>query len=589
MPAERHAPRDFARTITRRSAEGTTALRSNPGPVRAHGCAPPGRRNATSGQASSTISTRRRFAACSTTKTRAALEASLLPLLRGARLTGLAGSGGHYLGMCGGIAGAIGVGQRPLLRPLEHEGALIWRHLAPLLKPLLPPREPLSALAVGALWSWLPCGLVYAELSVAATAGGAPAGALVMALFGLGTPVGLTTLSALLQALALALLHPAYKKAACQPLSKKRRAEARRRENQQQPLSEAHLQTHVETTTENVVVLGASHVGVAVTKQVARCTDRNRLYHQRHLVEQVVDTAAELELLVDRRAREQVEDAVGLRTRRRRRRIASGGLRTDRRQVPHIQAKAGLATRQVVAHRGVQLVLVLRTVVARAQRIAHVEHRLPGGILNLHPSLLPRHRGASPVPAAILAGDRETGVSTIVMDAGLDTGPLLNVQHSALRGDETSPELEARLADMAGAEIVTTMRRYLDGEIRPRPQSTDGVSLTRRLTRHDGFVHSGMGVEQAHRAWRAYRPWPGAWVSVPSMLDRLILDEVGAPIYDRATEPDRFDLLDGILVLGLRGGALPLLHVTPAGGRRMDGAALVRGRPELLSSRARIG
>ena len=213
----------------------------------------------------------------------------------------------------------------------------------------------------------------------------------------------------------------------------------------------------------------------------------------------------------------------------------------------------------------------------------------PGGILNLHPSLLPRHRGASPVPAAILAGDRETGVSTIVMDAGLDTGPLLNVQHSALRGDETSPELEARLADMAGADIVTTLRRYLDGEIRPRPQSTDGVSLTRRLTRHDGFVHSGMGVEQAHRAWRAYRPWPGAWVSVPSMLDRLILDEVGAPIYDRATEPDRFDLLDGILVLGLRGGALPLLHVTPAGGRRMDGAALVRGRPELLSSRARIG
>jgi uncharacterized protein len=195
-----------------------------------------------------------------------------LPLLLAAWLTGLAGSGGHCLGMCGGIVGALGVGQRPglagfgvvsaahfgrvlsystagaiagligatavttlfganglavlrvaaavlivaigvqlllgraLLTPLERGGAFVWRRLAPLLKPLLPPRDPLRALAVGALWGWLPCGLVYAELSVAATAGGALGGALVMALFGLGTSVGLTALSALLQSLGLSRL-----------------------------------------------------------------------------------------------------------------------------------------------------------------------------------------------------------------------------------------------------------------------------------------------------------------------------------------------------------------------------------------------
>jgi sulfite exporter TauE/SafE len=194
------------------------------------------------------------------------------PLLLAAWLTGLAGSGGHCLGMCGGIVGALGVGQRPgvaglavlsaahvgrvlsysvagaiaglvgataittlfgahglvvlrvaaavligaigvqlllgraLLTPLERGGALLWRRVAPLLKPLLPPRDPLRALAVGALWGWLPCGLVYAQLSVAATAGGALQGALVMALFGLGTSVGLTALSALLQSLGLARL-----------------------------------------------------------------------------------------------------------------------------------------------------------------------------------------------------------------------------------------------------------------------------------------------------------------------------------------------------------------------------------------------
>lgn len=193
-------------------------------------------------------------------------------LLLAAWLTGLAGSGGHCLGMCGGIVGALGVGQRPglagfavllaahlgrilsystagalagllgaaavttlfgahgllvlriaaavligaigvqlllgraLLAPLERAGAVVWRRLAPLLRPLLPPRDPLRALAVGALWGWLPCGLVYAQLSVAATAGGALQGGLVMALFGLGTSVGLTALSALLQSLGLSRL-----------------------------------------------------------------------------------------------------------------------------------------------------------------------------------------------------------------------------------------------------------------------------------------------------------------------------------------------------------------------------------------------
>jgi uncharacterized protein len=107
------------------------------------------------------------------------------------------------------LIGAIGVQLllgRALLTPLERAGAVVWRWLAPLLKPLLPPRDPLRALAVGALWGWLPCGLVYAQLSVAATTGGALQGGLVMALFGLGTSVGLTVLSALLHSLGLARL-----------------------------------------------------------------------------------------------------------------------------------------------------------------------------------------------------------------------------------------------------------------------------------------------------------------------------------------------------------------------------------------------
>jgi len=191
-------------------------------------------------------------------------------LVLAAWLTGLAGGSGHCIGMCGGIVGALGVGQgaglsglarlgaahlgrvssyavagalvgfagatvvsglpggagftvlritaaalifaiglqlllgRPLLTRLERAGARFWRLLAPQMRKLLPPRDPLRAFGVGALWGWLPCGLVYAELAVAAASGGPLAGAAVMGAFGLGTIVALSLVSVLLHSLGLA-------------------------------------------------------------------------------------------------------------------------------------------------------------------------------------------------------------------------------------------------------------------------------------------------------------------------------------------------------------------------------------------------
>ena len=95
---------------------------------------------------------------------------------------------------------------RPLLRGLERQGAKAWRQIAPLVRGLLPPRTPLQALAAGALWGFLPCGLVYAELAVAATSGSAPAGTLVMVSFGIGTVLSLSVLSTLLHSIGLGRL-----------------------------------------------------------------------------------------------------------------------------------------------------------------------------------------------------------------------------------------------------------------------------------------------------------------------------------------------------------------------------------------------
>lgn len=213
---------------------------------------------------------------------------------------------------------------------------------------------------------------------------------------------------------------------------------------------------------------------------------------------------------------------------------------------------------------------------------------IPNGILNLHPSLLPKYRGATPIPATILGGDLETGVSTILMDEGLDTGPLIAAQRYRMQGDEDAPLLEARLARLAAEGVVETLQGYLAGRLSPRKQSERGVSVTRRLRRSDGEIRSSQSAEWAYRAWRAYRPWPGSWISVAPTVERLNLEEVGPPIHVTDLPLGGFRLQGGQLLLGLEGGALPLLEVTPAGGRRMTGAALVNGHPEILSPHARI-
>ena len=126
-------------------------------------------------------------------------------------LRGLFGANGLSMLRVAAAALVIAIGLqlllgRPLLLGLERTGARVWRRIAPPFRKLLPPRTPLAALAAGALWGWLPCGLVYAQLTVAATAGGPLAGALVMASFGLGTVVSLSVVGALLLSLGLGRL-----------------------------------------------------------------------------------------------------------------------------------------------------------------------------------------------------------------------------------------------------------------------------------------------------------------------------------------------------------------------------------------------
>ena len=212
------------------------------------------------------------------------------------------------------------------------------------------------------------------------------------------------------------------------------------------------------------------------------------------------------------------------------------------------------------------------------------------GALNLHPSLLPRYRGATPIPAAILAGDRETGVTLMRMDEGLDTGPILAQVRVPLTGDETAPELEARLSSLAAELLGDTLPAWLRGEVDVRPQDPTAATLTRPLRREDGALDPRRPARKLERQVRAYQPWPGSYLDTDA--GRIIAwraEVFGAPeSAPKEESPGQLVAVDDGLALSTQDGLLHLLEVQPAGGRRMSGAELLRGRPNLIGSRVAL-
>jgi methionyl-tRNA formyltransferase len=206
----------------------------------------------------------------------------------------------------------------------------------------------------------------------------------------------------------------------------------------------------------------------------------------------------------------------------------------------------------------------------------------PHGALNLHPSLLPLHRGATPIPAAILGGDAETGVTLMRMDEGLDTGPIIAQWRVKLSGKETAPELEAQLADQAARLLSATLPHWLNGEITPEPQPHKGGTLTRPLRRARGRLDPALPVAQLERQVRAYQPWPGSFLDTDA--GRLIVwraHPADAPQTDAAVGT-LLRTSEGHIGLRVSDGILVLDELQPAGGRRMSAAELVRGRPALI-------
>jgi methionyl-tRNA formyltransferase len=134
--------------------------------------------------------------------------------------------------------------------------------------------------------------------------------------------------------------------------------------------------------------------------------------------------------------------------------------------------------------------------------------------LNVHPSLLPRHRGAAPVAGTILAGDREGGVTLMVMTAELDAGPIVERWPVELTGRESTPELEARLADLAAEVVPPVLERWATEALRAEPQDERLATHVHPFTRGDGWIDWRRPAVEIDRQVRALQPWPGAWTTI---------------------------------------------------------------------------
>jgi methionyl-tRNA formyltransferase len=193
--------------------------------------------------------------------------------------------------------------------------------------------------------------------------------------------------------------------------------------------------------------------------------------------------------------------------------------------------------------------------------------------VNLHASLLPRHRGAAPIQAAIVAGDRETGISVMFMDEGLDTGDVLLQKRIGIAPDETGGSLHERLAEVAPAALKEALDQLESGTAPRTPQDGSAATYAAKLEREHGRIDWNEPAELIERKIRAFDPWPGAFT--------ILRDEIGR---ERKLKVFRASVVDSCsadpanLVVPTKRGAIRLGEVQLEGKRRMSAAEFLRGQ-----------
>ncbi len=200
------------------------------------------------------------------------------------------------------------------------------------------------------------------------------------------------------------------------------------------------------------------------------------------------------------------------------------------------------------------------------------------GCVNVHPSLLPKYRGPSPIIAAIAAGDDETAVTIMKLVQEMDAGPVLAQTKLAVNPDETPDSLTIKVVDVGVPLLLATLKSYVAGDVEPQEQDHAQATFCKLLTREDGVINWNEPAEIIEHKVRAYNPWPG------TSSKSLKIFRVRAS--DRKLEPGIELIESGKLFIGSKTTALEILEVQAAGGKRMLAADYLRGlrAPTILNA-----
>lgn len=199
------------------------------------------------------------------------------------------------------------------------------------------------------------------------------------------------------------------------------------------------------------------------------------------------------------------------------------------------------------------------------------------GCLNVHASLLPRWRGASPINAAILHGDSHTGVTIMKMGSGLDDGPILAQESIVISANETGGTLSDRLAIIGADLLVNTIPPYLDGAISPKPQDNSQATFAPQLQKSAGELNFEQSAQSLSQMVRAFNPWPGTFTYWNQT--RLIIHQVRAV---SVTSPGAgvLTIYNGLPAIGTSAGILILDELQLAGKKKVTGSAFLNGNSD---------
>lgn len=211
------------------------------------------------------------------------------------------------------------------------------------------------------------------------------------------------------------------------------------------------------------------------------------------------------------------------------------------------------------------------------------------GCLNIHPSLLPQYRGPSPIQSALLNGEKETGVTVMLMNEKIDQGPILAQSRTTIKPEETSGLLKQRLAQRGAWLLIKTLPKFIRGKIQPWPQKESQASQTKILFRQDGQIFWNKGAEEIERQIRAFDPWPGTfsrWSMVNGQWQRLkiLKGRVVSCLGSKRNYGEVFVGEKGEIMVQTGDGCLVLEKVQLEGGKPMSGQDFLRGHKDIIGS-----